>query len=91
MYYSLDIGNGSRIIDLETGNILGIANLPDPMWDYIGTWGPDGRYYFLTTERGNVLWQLHAHDVDTGDFELIRKQQGRSIGLPSWSQDGSIV
>jgi len=91
MYYSWDVGNGSRVIDIQTGNILAIADLPDPMWDYIGTWGPDRRYYFQTTKRGDVLWQLQAYDMDTGGFELIRKQQGRSIGLPSWNEDGSIM
>jgi len=92
MYYNTEDGNGSRLINIETGNITDIADMPDPMWDYIGVWGPDGRYYFSSTPRGmGNPWQLHAYDERTGEFETIRKSERRSVGMPSWSVDGSVM
>lgn len=92
MYYNTDDGNGSRILDLDTGEVTDLVDMPDPMWDYIGTWGPDQRYYFISTVRGmGNLWGLYAFDGKSGEYETVRKPAGRSVSLPQWSRDGSIM
>ncbi len=92
MYYNTEDGNGSRIIDIESGQISDIADLPDPMWDYFGVWGPDGRYYFSSATRGmGNLWELHAYDDRTGEYETIRISERGSVSMPTWNGDGSIM
>jgi hypothetical protein len=62
------------------------------MWDYVGTWGPDQRYYFIGTVRGGGNpWGLYAFDEKTGEYVTVRKPAGRSVILPEWSRDGSIM
>lgn len=92
MYYNTKDWNGSRLIDIETGNIKDIGILPDPMWDYIGQWGPDQRYYFSSSPRGfGNHSQVHTYDDRTGEYALFRKLERRSVGLPSWNGDGSTM
>jgi Tol biopolymer transport system component len=92
MYYNSNDGNGSRIIDVVSGSVRDLADLPEPMWDYIGTWGPDGRYYFSATARGfGNPWSTHALNVETDTYETILQKPDRSIGLPTWSQNGQLI
>jgi Tol biopolymer transport system component len=92
MYYDSDDGNGSRIIDVASGSIRDLADLPEPMWDYIGTWGPDRRYFSSATARGfGNPWSTHALDVETNTYETILQIPDRSIGLPTWSQNGQLT
>ena len=74
------------------GVFFNLADLPEPMWDYIGTWGPDGRYYFSATARGfGNPWSTHALNVETDTYETILQKPDRSIGLPTWSQNGQLI
>jgi Tol biopolymer transport system component len=92
MYYNSADHNGSRIIDVASGAIRDLSNLPDPMWDYIGAWGTDQRYYFQVTERGmGNMWSIHAFDLASGNYETILQKPGRSMGLPTWSSDGKLT
>lgn len=91
MYYGNTDGNGSRMLDIESGAITDFANQPEPMWDYIGHWGPDGRYYFLGTVRGaGNLWGLYAQDPASASIDTVRAPADRSVRLPVWSADGSV-
>lgn len=92
MYYGSDFQNdGTRIVPLTGGSPAHLVNMPDPMWDYIGTWGPDGKYYFVSSPRGAGNWALYSFDESTGDYEKVRGADDRSIGMPSWSGDGSTM
>jgi Tol biopolymer transport system component len=92
MYYNTVDGNGSRLIALDSGEIQDIPDLPEPVWDYYGNWGPDGRFYFMNGVRGfGNHQQISAYDEATGEFVTIRKSEERSVGFPSWSRDGSVM
>lgn len=91
MYYNTENSNGSRIVSLETSSISDLVDMPDPNWDYIGIWGPDKRYYFLSTPRGESDWGLYAFDESDQEHQQIRQIHNRSVSLPSWSADGSRI
>jgi len=92
MYYGAGRRDGSRIVNLDTGVIESLPDLPDPMWDYVGTWGPDGRYWFTATPRGTGnAWGIFALDRQTGSFETIRYDEDRTSWIPSWSADGRLM
>jgi len=93
MYYDMNFENdGSRIVPIDDGKSIKLANMPDPMWDYIGIWGPDSKYYFLSTPRGGPnSWGLYSVDDKKGTYETIRAYNGRAISLPSWNADGSTM
>ncbi len=88
MNYNPEDGNGSRIADLETGQISDLVDMPDPMWDYMGAWGPDKRYYFISTVRGQPFWGLYSFDEGLKEYNTIRQLNDRDVSLPSWSSDG---
>lgn len=92
MYYNAQDSNGSRIVALETGQISDLVDTPDPMWDYIGTWGPDRRYYFKSVVRGpGDLWGLYSFDEGLNEYETLRQLTDRAVSLPSWSRDGKLM
>lgn len=92
MYYNPVDHNGSRIAALETGRISDLVNMPDPMWDYMGIWGPDKRYYFISAERGfGNNWGLYSFDEKLKEYQTLREFAGRSVSLPSWSSDGKLI
>jgi Tol biopolymer transport system component len=89
MYYDPEDSNGSRVATVDHGQVSDLADMPDPMWDYIGTWGPDGRYYFVSTVRGpESRWGLYAFDVALNEYETVRQLSDGSVSLPSWTRDG---
>jgi Tol biopolymer transport system component len=89
MYYNTKDYNGSRIVNLATSQISDLVNMPDPYWDYIGIWGPDKRYYFISGPRGYGNSGLYAVDENSRDYQMIRKTPQGNGALPSWSSDGS--
>lgn len=92
MYYNAQDHNGTRVIDLESGQIEDLVNMPEPMWDYTGAWGPDQRYYFISTERGmGNNWQLYAYDEHNDAYEAIRRPKDGSVDIPTWSRDGKTM
>ena len=92
MYYNTKDNNGSRVVDLKTSQISDLVNMPDPYWDYIGIWGPDKRYYFLSGPRGYGNQGVFAFDEDSREYQEVRKTPGgNGASLPSWSADGSLV
>ena len=92
MYYNPEDGNGSRIADLKTGQISDLVDMPDPMWDYVGTWGPDKRYYFISTVRGPTgPWGLYSFDEGLNEYQTVREPTDRSVSLPTWSSDGKMI
>ena len=92
MYYNTEDHNGSRIVNLESSKISDLMNMPDPNWDYIGIWGPDKRYFFISVGRGSQgNWGLYAFDESNGDFQQIRQLPRRAMSLPSWSADGRLM
>ena len=93
MYYDMNYENdGSRIVPIDGGKSTALANMPDPMWDYMGIWGPDSKYYFLSAPRGaGGFWGLYSVDENTGVYETVRAYNGRAISLPSWDENGSTM
>lgn len=92
MYYNPEDQNGSRIATLETGQISDLVNMPDPMWDYMGNWGPDKRYYFISAARGfGNNWGLYSFDESSKEYQTVREFAGWSVTLPSWSSDGKLI
>ncbi len=90
MYYGSGHQNdGSRIVSLSGGDPEDLANMADPMWDYIGTWGPDSKYYFGSSPRGATnTMGLYSLDEGKNEYKKIRYHPDRGVGLPSWSKDG---
>ena len=92
MYYNEKNGNGSRIVSLDTRKITDLVNMPEPMWDYIGVWGPDNRYYFSSSVRGfGNAWGVYSFNQKTGKYKKLRHLSDRSTDIPSWSQDGKLM
>ena len=92
MYYNTEDGNGSRIVSLKTLQISELSDMPYPNWDYIGIWGSDKRYYFqVSGGAGAFNWGLYAFDESSQEYQEIRQIFGRSVSLPSWSADGSLM
>jgi Tol biopolymer transport system component len=92
MYYNPEDSNGSRIASLETSQISDLVDMPDPMWDYIGYWGPDKRYYFISAVRGyGNGWGLYAYDEKSRKYQKIRQFPVKSVSLPTWSADGKLM
>ena len=92
MYYNAEDSNGSRIAVVATGEVSDLVDMPDPMWDYVGTWGPDKRYFFVSVVRGyENLWSLHSYDEEQEAYATVRKLTNRSVSLPSWSLDGRMM
>jgi Tol biopolymer transport system component len=92
MYYNTEDQNGSRVVDLETSKITDLVDMPDPNWDYIGIWGPDMHYYFISVPRGmDPNWGLYSFDESSGEYQQLRKIRDRAMSLPSWSADGSVM
>jgi len=92
MYYNSEDGNGSRIVSLETSQISDLVDMPEPMWDYVGIWGPDKRYYFRSVVRGYAgSWGLYAFDLKSRKYEEIRQFPIKSVSLPTWSADGHLM
>ena len=92
MYYNPEDSNGSRIVSLETLKISDLADMPEPMWDYVGVWGPDKRYYFRSVVRGFAgSWGLYAFDLKSRKYEEIRQFPIKSVSLPTWSADGRLM
>jgi len=92
MYYNTIDNNGSRIVDLKTSHISDLVNMPDPYWDYIGIWGPDERYYFISGPRGYGNSGIYAFDESSREYQEFRKTPGgNGASLPSWTADGSLV
>ncbi len=92
MYYNSEDNNGSRIVSLETLKISDLADMPEPMWDYIGVWGPDKRYYFKSVVRGfSGSWGLYVFDLKSRKYEEIRQFPIKAVSLPTWSADGRLM
>ena len=92
MYYNPEDGNGSRIVFLKTSQITDLVDMPDPMWDYIGIWGPDKHYYFISAVRGiGNGWGLYDFDPNTQRYRTIRQFPVKSVSLPTWSADGRVM
>ena len=97
MYYGRDGeewgGDGTEIIDVATREVRTLVDLTGE-WDYIGIWGPDANYYFLSTAPGvGNEWHLYRHgpDDDVTDATLVGGAAQVSYGLPSFSRDGSVM
>jgi Tol biopolymer transport system component len=91
MTYQGRYQDGSRIVNLATGETKTIAQMPDPMWDYFGTWGPDGNFYFTSGVRGSWVQNgLYVYKED-GSSNPVRVPPGKTINVPTWSRDGSVA
>jgi Tol biopolymer transport system component len=93
MYYNTEDSNGSRVVSLETSEISDLVDMPDPDWDYVGIWGQDKRFYFLSVGRGvgSGGWGLYAFDENKQEYQEIRQTLKSGVSLPSWSVDGSQI
>ena len=91
MYYGPDWErDGSQVISIDGGAPKPFAQMPAPMWDYVGVWGPDHRYYFISVGWNNA-WGLYSTDEESNEFTTIRQLSDRSVNLPNWSEDGSVI
>lgn len=92
MYYNPVNRNGSRVVNLKTKEISDLVNMPDPNWDYVGAWGPDKRYYFISVGRGSLgNWGLYAFNESSAEYQQIRQYPDRGMSLPTWSADGTRI
>lgn len=97
MYYGIGEqawgGDGTEIIDVETREVETLVDL-DGLWDYIGTWSPDGLYYFITTPPGiGNSWMLYYQRPGMGVTEATQLDgtPERSHSTPSFSRDGRTI
>lgn len=92
MYYQGGGGDDTRVAYLDGRPTTLLVNQPAPLWDYIGTWTPDGRsYYFLSTPAGESAWGLYAFDEQSRTVSIASPATGGSSGLPRFSRDGALM
>lgn len=95
MYYGYefdDEGDGSMMVSVDNEDVTHLTEVDGEMWDYIGIWGPDKAYYFSSTPPGiGNEWLLYRSQDGSGEAELVRTANGKNIGLPTWSKDGSVM
>lgn len=63
-----------------------LFDAPDPIWDSVGAWAPDGRRFFFF---GSVKkdWALYVYDEASGDITLVSPRSS----VPNFSRDGKTM
>ena len=66
-----------------------LVNAPD-VWDYVGTWAPDGRRFFFMGQISEKNAGMLVYDESSGETTQVL-EPGESTGVPSFSRDGKIM
>ena len=66
-----------------------LVNAPD-IWDYVGTWAPDGRRYFFIGEVLDKTWSMYVYDESSGKTTLV-SDSVEDVGVPCFSRDGTTM
>jgi Tol biopolymer transport system component len=88
-------GNDWRLDEIRVAYADGrpttrLLDQPYPIWDYVGTWHPNGRnFYHIASSRGE--WGLFVHDATTGATRELFPESEGSAGVPAFSHDGSTM
>jgi Tol biopolymer transport system component len=91
MYYGHDWrGDETRVAYMDGSATTKLLDQPYPIWDYVGTWSPDGRtYYVVSSSRGD--WGLYAHDAASGSTREVWAEANGSANVPEFSADGRTI
>ncbi|UCE47401.1 MAG: PD40 domain-containing protein, partial [Phycisphaerales bacterium] len=66
-----------------------LVNAPD-IWDWIGTWAPDGRHFFFIGAVGNKRISMCVYDESSGETTLV-SDSAQFVCVPSISRDGKTM
>jgi Tol biopolymer transport system component len=66
-----------------------LVNAPD-VWDYVGTWAPDGRRFFFIGQILNKNAGMLVYDESSGETTQVL-EPGESAGVPGFSRDGETM
>ena len=59
------------------------------VWDYRGTWSPDGQsFYFEAAPDAEPAWRVYQLDLRTGTSRVFARN---NASLPRWSRGGAVV
>jgi Tol biopolymer transport system component len=61
-----------------------LVNAPD-VWDYVGTWAPDGRRFFFVGGP-----PMYVYDESSGKTTQV-SDPGEEVGVPRFSRDGTTM
>jgi Tol biopolymer transport system component len=93
MYYGHDDrGDETRWAHVDGRPTSRMLDQPYPIWDYIGTWHPNGRDFYFIASTG--AWNLYAHDATTGASRVVWNASGTNPGAQgqaSFNRDGSMI
>ncbi|MBI4421557.1 MAG: PD40 domain-containing protein [Gemmatimonadetes bacterium] len=87
--------DGTRQASLDGRPSAHLANQPDPLWDYVGRWAPDGRhFFFISAIRGfGNAWGLYVHDDSSRTTRVAWPDTAGNPGssLPYFTADGRTM
>jgi len=66
-----------------------LVDVPD-VWDYLGTWAPDGRRFFLKAEVLDETWSMYVYD-EYSDKTTFVSDSAEDVGVPCFSGDGKTM
>jgi len=79
---------------LDGGSPSVLVNAPDDAWDYVGTWAPDGKLFFIASSRaedGRDGYNLLSYDEPSAKLTTILSDHVTELCLPHWSRDGKTM
>jgi Tol biopolymer transport system component len=66
-----------------------LVNIPD-VWDYVGTWAPDGRRFFFKGQVLDGTWNMYVYDETSGETKVV-SDSFEDVGVPRFSHDGTTM
>ncbi|MBI3982115.1 MAG: PD40 domain-containing protein [Gemmatimonadetes bacterium] len=95
MYYAGGGGDGTRLAFLDGRPTQLLVDQPDPLWDYVGRWAPDGRrFFFISATRGfQNPWGLYVYDDGARTTSVVWPDTAANPGssVPAFSRDGRTM
>lgn len=66
-----------------------LLDAPD-IWDYVGTWAPDGHQFFFVGDSVGGDWGMYIYDEVSGEIAPVAANL-RHCCVPCWSRDGKTM
>jgi len=87
MYYGSDEIRQAYLDGRPTTKFI---DQPD-RWNYIGTWGPNGRIFYFKSWKIDEEPGLYVYNSASGNIALFYSPVGESMDPPTWSRDGKTI
>ena len=88
-YIVVKFDNETRQTYLDGREPTLLVNVPD-VWDYVGTWAPDGRCFFFKGEVLDETWSMYVYDESSGKTKVV-SDSVEDVGVPRFSGDGKTM